>query len=50
VNAVYRAPTGGDVPDVMPPRERRRVDALVVGPDGQRRIVEFDLGQHFVVP
>jgi hypothetical protein len=47
VKTIYRSLTGLDLPDVMPPRERRTVD-LVIGCERERvRIVEVDESQHF---
>jgi hypothetical protein len=47
VQEIYAELTGeGRLPDTMPPRERRQVDAiLVVG--GESRILEVDETQHF---
>lgn len=46
VRSIYGALTGLDLPEVMPPRETRRVDAvLTVG--GAQRILEVDETQHF---
>ncbi len=43
---IYHELTHLDLPEVMPPRERRKLDAVFeVG--GKRRIFEFDGGQHF---
>ncbi|WP_168625667.1 hypothetical protein [Cryobacterium sp. BB307] len=44
---VYGQLTGNILPDVMPPRERRRVDLVLTYADGSRQIVEFDERQHF---
>jgi hypothetical protein len=43
---VYAELTGLTLPEAMPPRERRRVDA-VLEVDGHRRILEVDETQHF---
>lgn len=47
VCSIYEELTGLELPDVMPPREHRRVDALIVIPAQQPRIFEFDETQHF---
>ena len=39
--------TDMDLPDVMPPRERRTVDCVLQRRGGPPRIVEFDETQHF---
>lgn len=45
---IYRELTGLDYPESMPPRETRRVDAVLKGPgDGGARILEVDETQHF---
>lgn len=47
VQRIYESLTGLELPDEMPPRERRNVD-LVIQCRGQApRIVEFDEKQHF---
>lgn len=46
---IYRALTGQQLPSAMPERERRAIDAVLVGADG-RRIVEVDESQHFTPP
>jgi hypothetical protein len=43
---VYAELTGLTLPEAMPPREQRRVDA-VLDVDGHRRILEVDETQHF---
>jgi hypothetical protein len=43
---IYAELTGLTLPEAMPPRERRRVDA-VLDVDGRRRIVEVAETQHF---
>jgi hypothetical protein len=47
VQEIYAALTGGDLPEAMPPRERRTIDAVLTHPDGTRRLVEIDEKQHF---
>lgn len=47
VREVYTALTGRDLPEAMPPRERRTIDAVLTHPDGTRRLVEIDEKQHF---
>lgn len=44
---IYRELTGLDLPDAMPPRETRRVDAVLDAGDGSPRILEVDETQHF---
>lgn len=44
---LYRDLTGLDLPDVMPVRERRRVDAVISTPGEPPRLFEFDESQHF---
>ena len=44
---VYRELTGLDLPDVMPSRERRSLDAVIEHRDGTRRVIEVDEAQHF---
>jgi len=36
-----------ELPDEMPPRDRRRVDAVIERPGKPARIFEFDESQHF---
>jgi hypothetical protein len=50
VQAIYADMTGDGLPDVMPPRERRSIDAVLTGRDGLSRIVEVDEIQHFTSP
>jgi hypothetical protein len=45
--AIYRELTGLDLPEMMPPRERRTVDAVLQKRGQPPRIVEFDETQHF---
>lgn len=47
VCAIYRELTGLELPDAMPPRETRRVDAVLDIGDGAPRILEVDETQHF---
>lgn len=48
VQGIYQLLTGLDLPHEMPPRERRRVDAVWdILPSGRQRIIEYDEGQHF---
>lgn len=48
VRLIYRRLTGGlELPDQMPLRERRQVDAVTGGRRGPWRIVEVDESQHF---
>jgi hypothetical protein len=50
IRAIFRDLTGSDLPDKMPPRERRSIDAVLVGADGRWAIVEVDEVQHFTPP
>jgi hypothetical protein len=47
VCSIYHELTGLELPDVMPPRETRRVDAVLDTGDGSPRILEVDETQHF---
>jgi hypothetical protein len=47
---IYGDLTAADLPDVMPLRERRSIDAVLIGGDGRPRIVEVDEVQHFTPP
>lgn len=47
VRAMYAELTDMELPDVMPPRERRKVDCVLQCRGEPRRIVEFDETQHF---
>lgn len=47
VSGIYHDLTGLDLPATMPPRETRRVDAVLVAGDGRLRILEVDETQHF---
>ena len=47
IQNIYRALTGREPPDTMPPRERRTVDGVFRGPTGQLFIFELDEKQHF---
>ena len=48
--AIYCDLTDADLPDSMPPRERRSIDAVMVLTDGRSVIVEVDEVQHFTPP
>jgi hypothetical protein len=43
---IYRGLTDLELPQTMPPRERRRVDAVIERPGERPRIFEFDESQH----
>jgi hypothetical protein len=48
VQAIYGDLTDGQVlPDEMPARERRSIDAIYTDPSGLTRLVEVDESQHF---
>jgi hypothetical protein len=47
VCSIYRELTGLELPDAMPPRETRRLDAVIDQGDGAPRILEVDEKQHF---
>lgn len=48
VQRLYQELTGGaELPDTMPPRERRSVDCVLVTGDAAPRILEVDETQHF---
>ena len=47
VRAIYTDLTGLNLPEVMPSREMRRVDAVFVTSTGRPFIFEFDEKQHF---
>lgn len=47
LQALYAPFTGQQLPEVAPPRECRRVDAILTWADGTRQIVEVDEVQHF---
>jgi hypothetical protein len=47
VCAIYRELTGRDLPETMPSRETRRVDAVLDTGDGSPRVLEVDETQHF---
>ena len=47
VRTVYADLTGLSLPELMPPRERRRLDAVLTTPDGACRALEIDESQHF---
>jgi hypothetical protein len=46
VCSIYRELTALELPEAMPPRETRRVDAVLNTGDGQPRILEVDETQH----
>jgi hypothetical protein len=47
VQQIYSTLTGGTLPEEMPPRERRSIDAVLTDAQGRSRIVEVDETQHF---
>jgi hypothetical protein len=47
VQDIYRTLTGKELPDTMPPRERRTVDGVFRGPDGRIFIFELEEKQRF---
>lgn len=47
ISQAYHALTGLVLPDVMPSRERRQLDAIVTLRDGSSCVVEVDEVQHF---
>lgn len=47
VRSIYADLTGRDLPEVMPPREWRKVDAVICLPGEEPRILEVDESQHF---
>jgi hypothetical protein len=47
IRSLYTELTGMELPDSMPPRERRTVDCVVQRRGEPPRIVEFDETQHF---
>ncbi|EIV94907.1 hypothetical protein [Frankia sp. QA3] len=47
LTAIYRAPTGQELPETAPPRERRRLDIIARYPDGTHQAIEIDERQHF---
>ena len=47
IRAVYAELTGMELPEVMPPRERRTVDCVLQRRGEPPRMVEFDETQHF---
>jgi GTP diphosphokinase / guanosine-3',5'-bis(diphosphate) 3'-diphosphatase len=47
ISTIYRALESRTLPGIMPKSERRRVDGIVVLPDGTQRIIEVDEYQHF---
>jgi len=47
VKTIYKDLAGKDLPDEMPPRERRSIDAVLVDSNGRERLLEVDETQHF---
>lgn len=47
VQSIYTDLTEADLPDTMPPRESRSIDAVMTDGTGLQRIVEVDEAQHF---
>jgi hypothetical protein len=47
VQDVYRSLTDHALPEQMPERERRRLDAVITYTDGRQRVLEVDERQHF---
>jgi hypothetical protein len=47
VRSIYGELTERPLPESMPPRERRVLDAVLEYPDGSRRVLEVDESQHF---
>jgi len=47
IAAIYHALTGQALPEVAPPRERRRIDIVARYPDGRTQAFEVDERQHF---
>jgi hypothetical protein len=47
VQDVYRSLTDRALPEQMPERERRRLDAVITYPNGRQRVFEVDERQHF---
>jgi hypothetical protein len=47
IQNIYRELEGGELPAVMPPRERRVLDAVLQRPGESPRILEVDETQHF---
>src|SRR3954447_4336577 len=50
VQDVYRSLTDRPLPEQMPTRERRRLDAVITYPDGRQGVLEVDERQHFTSP
>ncbi len=44
---IYRSLTDQTLPEVMSPKERRRIDVIIKFPDGTQQFVEVDERQHF---
>lgn len=47
IEDTYQLLTGLALPREMPPRERRRLDAVWKLSSGRQRVIEYDEGQHF---
>jgi hypothetical protein len=47
VQDVYRSLTNRELPEEMPERERRRLDAVITYSDGRQQVLEVDERQHF---
>jgi hypothetical protein len=47
VRSIYAGLAKLELPDNMPPRERRRIDAVIEEPGEAPRLFEFDESQHF---
>lgn len=47
VQSIYGELTGRLLPELMPPNERRMLDAVLKYPDGSHRVLEIDESQHF---
>ena len=47
VKTIYKDLSGLELPNEMPPRERRTIDAVLVDSKGRERLFEVDETQHF---
>jgi len=47
VGRIYAALTGLELPELAPPRERRRLDVVLSYADGSHQVLEVDERQHF---
>lgn len=47
VGRIYAALTGLELPELAPPRERRRLDVVLAHRDGSRQVLEIDEREHF---